>query len=161
MADNSRRRNTVIVIIVVVLLLIALALLLSRCQPKKPVAPAQAPGTTTTAPVGSASATMPATSLPAATLPDEVLTPATVAVPESVTAGAVFLATWTGPNNPGDYITIVPKATPDGEYRAYRDTAEGSPLLVKAPKEAGDAEIRYMSGQGRKVLARIPLKVVP
>ena len=69
--------------------------------------------------------------------------------------------TWTGPNNPGDYITIVPKGLPDGQYRDYATTSNGSPLTVKAPKDAGDAEIRYMTGQGGKVLARIAIEVNP
>ena len=69
--------------------------------------------------------------------------------------------TWTGPNNSGDYITVVAKGTPDGQYGAYTVTSEGSPLKVKAPKEAGDGEIRYMSGQGGKVLARVGIRITP
>jgi Ca-activated chloride channel family protein len=68
---------------------------------------------------------------------------------------------WTGPDNPGDYITIVPRETPDGQYRQYANTSAGSPARVKAPSEPGEAEIRYMTGQGNKVLARIPIRVVP
>lgn len=69
--------------------------------------------------------------------------------------------TWTGPNNPGDYITIVAKSAPDGNFAAYTNTTAGSPLSVKAPKEPGEAEIRYMTGQGSRVLARVPLTVIP
>ena len=76
-------------------------------------------------------------------------------------AGSAVSVTWTGPNNPGDYITIVAKSTPDGQYGNYTLTNEGSPLNVNAPKEAGDAEIRYMTGQGNKVLARILIKIAP
>lgn len=68
---------------------------------------------------------------------------------------------WTGPNNSGDYITVVTKSTPDGQYGAYTATTSGSPLTVKSPQDPGEAEIRYMSGQGGKVLARIPIKIVP
>jgi Ca-activated chloride channel family protein len=75
--------------------------------------------------------------------------------------GADVVVKWTGPNHPGDYITIVPTTTPDGQYAAYTETREGSPLTVAAPKEPCDAEIRYMTGQGNKVLARIPIKVAP
>jgi len=32
---------------------------------------------------------------------------------------------------------------------------------VTLPKDAGDAEIRYMTGQGNEVLARLAIKVVP
>lgn len=84
----------------------------------------------------------------------------TLSAPHECTPGAAATITWTGPNNPGDYITIVPKGTPDGEYRDYTNTSTGSPLTVKAPKDPGDAEIRYMTGQGGKVLARIPIRIV-
>lgn len=76
-------------------------------------------------------------------------------------AGAEVSITWTGPNNAGDYITIVAKDASDGKYGDYKNTTSGSPLSVKAPKEAGDAEVRYMSGQGGKVLARFAIRVVP
>ena len=58
------------------------------------------------------------------------------------------------------HVRVV-KATPDGQYGEYTVTSSGSPLSVNAPKEAGDAEVRYMSGQGGKVLARIPIRIVP
>jgi len=85
----------------------------------------------------------------------------TLSAPPECAAGTPVSITWTGPNNPGDYITVVAQATPDGQYGAYTATANGSPLSVTAPKEAGDGEVRYMTGQGNKVLARIPIKVVP
>jgi Ca-activated chloride channel family protein len=82
------------------------------------------------------------------------------AAEQCVAAGEVSV-TWTGPNNPGDYITLVAKGTPDGQYAGYQNTTAGSPLIVKAPKEAGEAELRYMTGQGGKVLARRAILVVP
>jgi hypothetical protein len=85
----------------------------------------------------------------------------TLSAPEQGAAGSAVSITWTGPNHAGDYITVVPRSAPDGQYAAYTLTAEGSPLSVKLPKDVGDAEVRYMSGQGSKVLARIPMKVVP
>ena len=85
----------------------------------------------------------------------------TLSAPAEGAAGAEVEIEWTGPNNPGDYITIVPKGTPDGEYRSYANTSDGSPLKVKLPAEPGEAEIRYMAGQGSKVLARIAIRVVP
>ena len=74
-------------------------------------------------------------------------------------AGEEVKITWTGPNHPGDYITIVKKGEPEGQYGAYTETSKGSPLVVAAPKEAGDAEIKYQTGQGNKTLARIPIRV--
>lgn len=83
----------------------------------------------------------------------------TLEAPAKTPAGTDVAVTWTGPNNRGDYITIVPKSMPDGQYAAYQNTTAGSPLKVKAPKQPGEAEIRYMSGQGAKVLARISITV--
>ena len=67
--------------------------------------------------------------------------------------------TWSGPKNDGDSLTFVPKGLPDGRYAAYADASKGSPVTIKAPAEAGPAEIRYMSGQGARVLARRALTV--
>jgi len=52
-------------------------------------------------------------------------------------------------------------STADGQYGNYTGTTEGSPLSVKAPQDAGDAEVRYMTGQGNRVLARRPIRIVP
>jgi Ca-activated chloride channel family protein len=84
-----------------------------------------------------------------------------LSAPDEATSGSRVAITWSGPNNEGDYITIVPKATGDGDYALYADAKGGSPLNVAAPMEVGDAEIRYMSGQGRHVLGRRPIKIVP
>jgi hypothetical protein len=85
----------------------------------------------------------------------------TLSADKECSVGGTVTVTWTGPNHPGDYITVVKKATPDGQYAAYTNTTKGSPLTVPAPKEAGEAEVRYMTGQGNKVLARIPITIVP
>jgi Ca-activated chloride channel family protein len=84
----------------------------------------------------------------------------TLSAPAEVVAGTVVTASWTGPNNAGDYLTLVPKSTPDGQYGNYTYTTKGSPLAVMAPIAEGDAELRYMTGQGAKVLHRIPVRVV-
>ncbi len=85
----------------------------------------------------------------------------TLSAPAECAAGAAVSVTWTGPNNSGDYITVVAKSAADGQYGDYKNTSSGSPLSVKAPKEAGEAEVRYVAGQGGKVLARVGIKVVP
>lgn len=80
--------------------------------------------------------------------------------PSEAIAGLPVSITWTGPNHGGDYVTIVPKTARDGHYAAYTNTSAGSPLKITAPKEAGEAEVRYMSGQGSKVLARRPITIM-
>jgi Ca-activated chloride channel family protein len=76
-------------------------------------------------------------------------------------AGQPVAIEWTGPDNKGDYITIVPKAAEDGKYEQYDYTNAGSPASVKACKTAGPAEIRYMNEDGNIVLARIPITINP
>src|SRR5688500_11263899 len=129
MSPHSRR----VVIILLLVLLVAIVLLFARCsRATSPVAstePAPLPR-----PAEKASAVTPAAQ------PPEVLTPASVNVPAQVIAGASFRAEWTGPNNPGDYLTIVRPTSDSGTYQNYRGTRDGSPLELTAPIEAGEWE---------------------
>ncbi len=84
-----------------------------------------------------------------------------LSAPESCKAAAELTIQFTGPSHSGDYITIVAATQPDGRYGAYKDAASGSPLTIKAPDDAGECEIRYVSGQGNQVLARRPIRVEP
>ncbi|HUG11904.1 MAG TPA: hypothetical protein VMM36_12865 [Opitutaceae bacterium] len=79
--------------------------------------------------------------------------------PAEAAAGSVVTINWTGPANQGDYLTIVAKDAADGTYGQYTQTSRGSPLTVKAPTAAGDGEIRYISGQGARTLARRSIKI--
>ncbi|WP_189002509.1 vWA domain-containing protein [Deinococcus roseus] len=79
--------------------------------------------------------------------------------PAEVIAGSNLTLQWTGPNNPGDYITIVPKSAQDGQYMKYAYTSSGNPLEVGTPGTPGDAEVRYMSESGNVVLYRKALKL--
>ncbi len=77
-----------------------------------------------------------------------------------VKAGSTVSVEWSGPNNVGDYVTIVPRSMEDGQYGNYAETKKGSPMTINVPKETGEAELRYMSGQGAKVLARRAVRIV-
>ena len=83
----------------------------------------------------------------------------TLEAPETIGAGASIKVTWTGPDNKNDYITVVPVGEKEGKHGAYAYTRKGSPLDVRAPDTAGDYELRYMTGQSNKTLARIPISV--
>jgi Ca-activated chloride channel family protein len=85
----------------------------------------------------------------------------TLTAAPQATAGAIVSIAWKGPNNQGDYLTIVPKTTEDGGYAECANTTAGSPVKITAPMETGDGEIRYMSGQSRRVLGRRPIKILP
>ena len=83
----------------------------------------------------------------------------TLQAPAEAGAGSAVVIEWTGPDNKGDFITIVPKATKDGAYEKYAYTKAGSPAKVTATRSTGDAEIRYMTEDGNKVLARTDITI--
>lgn len=93
--------------------------------------------------------------------PAENLGAATVKPPASVAAGAQFQVEWTGPNNPGDYVTIVPAGSPDSHFANHSYTRSGSPLELTALIEPGTAEVRYLTARSRTVLARAPITITP
>jgi hypothetical protein len=78
----------------------------------------------------------------------------TLKAPAKVKKGADFKVTWTGPNGPTDYVTIVPKGSTDGTYLSYAYTAKGSPAILKAPTKAGNYEIWYASDRVDGTFAR-------
>jgi Ca-activated chloride channel family protein len=84
---------------------------------------------------------------------------AQVKAPASVAAGADFEAQWQGPNNEGDYVTIVKAGADAGEYGAYAYTRDGSPSRLQAPEEPGSYEVRYIQDLDKVILARTPLTV--
>ena len=85
----------------------------------------------------------------------------TVSAPAEVVAGSYFPVEWTGPANRGDYLTIVPAGAEEKEFTHYAYTRQGSPARIRALSEAGKAEVRYITGQKGKILARTPLTVLP
>lgn len=83
-----------------------------------------------------------------------------VAAPEAVPAGSAFQVTWQGPNNEGDFVTIVPAGAKAREYDAYAYTSAGNPLELTAPETPGDYELRYLTGQSYETVAAVAVKVV-
>jgi Ca-activated chloride channel family protein len=153
---NARRRTRMIVIAIIVLLIILLLLLLTRCLPEKPSTPEATITVSRPVPDGSA-----ASSAPATTEPDEILTPATIVAPAQVTAGAAFSVRWTGPDNRGDFLTIVRPDAPAESFASYLKTNHGASLELTAPIEHGAHEVRYVTGRSHTILGRAPIEVVP
>ena len=73
---------------------------------------------------------------------------------DTANAGAVIEVRWVGPNNERDFITIVEIGAPDAAYNSYAYTSDGSPSNITTFDTAGTYELRYVSGQTDKVLAR-------
>ena len=86
---------------------------------------------------------------------------ASVNAPASVVAGSMIDVRWAGPNNPQDYVTIVPIKAAEGVSGNYSYTVKGNPLKVLAPLESGDYELRYANGQSHSTLAKTAIKVTP
>lgn len=86
---------------------------------------------------------------------------ATVGGPDSVAGGTTFQATWTGPNGPGDYVTIVKADAERWTDESYFYTSGGSPGDLIAPLEAGAYELWYVAGNERKTMVRRPITVAP
>ena len=84
-----------------------------------------------------------------------------LAAPKSVTAGSVFKVAWTGPNNSGDYITIVRADAAEKTYLNYAYTKNGNPASLRALDEPGAYELRYVMGQSGTTLTRTPIKIQP
>ncbi len=71
----------------------------------------------------------------------------TLDFPEEVLAGEWFEVQWTGPDNTGDYITIVPQGAPVGDWESYAYTGSGCPAVLQASLEPGMYEVRYSTEQ--------------
>lgn len=71
---------------------------------------------------------------------------AELTAPDRVASGAAFSFAWEGPDNPRDFITLVPAGTPEGKYEVYVYTNRGNPATLTAPDAVGDYELRYLLG---------------
>jgi Ca-activated chloride channel family protein len=77
---------------------------------------------------------------------------ASVQAPASANVASEFEVGWQGPGYKSDYITIARPDQGPGSYLTYKYTNRGNPVKLKAPKEPGTYEVRYILGQGGKVL---------
>jgi hypothetical protein len=84
---------------------------------------------------------------------------AALTVPAQAAAGTKFKLSWTGPNNPGDFITIVKADAPEKSFQRYEYTKKGNTLEFTAPDQGGQYEARYLMANSYQTLARAPLMV--
>lgn len=84
---------------------------------------------------------------------------ATLELLSTAVPGGKASVAWTGPNNQGDYVTIVPKGAAPGKYLDYVRTSRGSPVSLKMPAEKGEYELRYVIDSSNRVLASVPLSL--
>jgi Ca-activated chloride channel family protein len=81
--------------------------------------------------------------------------------PATVEAGSVFEVTWTGPNGPNDYVTIVKVGATSWTNESYFNTSIGPKGTLSAPLEAGAYELWYVTGAGEIIQLRVPITVTP
>jgi hypothetical protein len=83
--------------------------------------------------------------------------------PPQAAAGESIKVTWKGPDNPRNFITIVPEGAREGEYSAsYAYTGpKNNPVTLLAPLQPGEYELRYSTAESYYTIARAALKVVP
>ncbi|MEL7540271.1 MAG: hypothetical protein AAGJ51_05165, partial [Pseudomonadota bacterium] len=83
---------------------------------------------------------------------------ASVSGPTSVTPEKRFNVEWSGPGNQNDWVTIVAPDAADNRYGDYGYTREGNPVELRAPKDPGAYELRYVL-DNKRVIARTPITV--
>ncbi len=86
---------------------------------------------------------------------------ATLEAPAEVAAGAPFEVSWTGPDNPNDYIAIAEVGAPEGKYLTYSYTRKGNPVTLRAPDMLGKVEIRYVIGKSKRTLKSETITLTP
>jgi hypothetical protein len=92
-----------------------------------------------------------------------VVTPtATVQCPPTATGGSRISVAWTGPNNEYDKIGIVKAGAPDKDPPVPglpNFTFKHNTMTINVPEQAGEYEVRYLTGAGHATLARAKLTV--
>ena len=85
---------------------------------------------------------------------------ATVEPPATAKTGDEFTVAWTGPGYPEDYLCLVAATTPpNGPTLSAVRASQGNPAKLRAPKQPGTYEVRYILGRGKHLLARAPITI--
>jgi Ca-activated chloride channel family protein len=80
-------------------------------------------------------------------------------VPATATPKSWIEFQWTGPENRRDNFTVAKPGSAGKDAVTLRRVAPGEPGKVRAPKEAGEFELRYVTASG-KILARQAITIV-
>ncbi len=79
---------------------------------------------------------------------------ASVSGPAEAPVGATVDIGWSGPDYPGDYVSV--GAPGDDSYETYAYTASGAPARMELPSVPGSYEVKYHNSDG-SVIARAPI----
>jgi Ca-activated chloride channel family protein len=116
-----------------------------------PAITAGPPATPTVAPI--------VTPTPGPTPGPVVLGDPAIDAPASIPADTVFYVNWVGPNNTGDYITIVAAGTRTWNGEPYFYTYGGTPRPLQSSTTPGEYEIWYVNGANGKPKLKRPITV--
>jgi Ca-activated chloride channel family protein len=83
----------------------------------------------------------------------------TLTAPDKVAPGAAFEVSWTGPDGPGDYVTIVRAGATKWTNEPYFYTNNQPTGPLTAPDQAGAYEIWYVTGQSPDPVGRRAISV--
>ena len=84
----------------------------------------------------------------------------TVSAPEQLRVGERLRVEWTGAVHGRDYVTVVPRGSPDDASGDYKRVGTASRADMTAPDAPGLYEVRYILNEGKRVLARAPVEVL-
>ena len=79
---------------------------------------------------------------------------ATVEPPVSAKAGTEIEIRWQGPGYPEDFIAVARTGQPLNASLSAAKVQPGRPVKLKAPREPGNYEVRYVLGRGPRLLAK-------
>jgi Ca-activated chloride channel family protein len=66
---------------------------------------------------------------------------------------------WEGPGYNSDYIAIARPDQKPGSQVGCTHTERGNPVKIRAPREPGTYEVRYILGKGNKILDKETIRV--
>ncbi|MFC6656126.1 hypothetical protein ACFQEX_11690 [Roseibium salinum] len=96
-----------------------------------------------------------------AATPVEVTEPAVqLTATETVRANGEISVRWEGDTNGRDIVTIVPMGSEEGEVKGHKRVRDRTEATLRAPKETGVYEVRFVLEEGRRTLARATVEVI-
>ncbi len=85
----------------------------------------------------------------------------TISSVTEVRAGTKLRVSWTGAVATNDFINLVPAGSEDSVTGVYGNVRDKSELDLNVPDETGLYEVRYVLREGRRVVARQTIEVLP
>jgi hypothetical protein len=86
---------------------------------------------------------------------------ATLSAPPQAVAGETFKVSWKGPDNPRNYVTVVPRGAAESTYSSsyFYTTPRNNPGSLLAPLAPGEYEVRFSTAEKYLTLARSAITI--